>query len=372
MKQLRIGLVLNPLAGIGGPTALKGSDNVADEAFARGAVSQVENRVRTVLHALRPYRQAIAIYTVPGVMGGNLCREIGWEVETIDVVVPKKTDATITKESVKKLQKIGLDLLVFAGGDGTAKDIYDTLENNQTILGIPCGVKMHSSVFANNPDSAARIILAMANDELLGLMRGEIRDIDEADLRKGIVNSQYYGECWVPEEFSRMQATKAGGQIDELVIEDIAAGFIEQMEDDCYYLIGSGSTVAAVMGQLGLQNTLLGVDVICNEQLVFSDADEKQLHHLISSPETKQCKILITVIGGQGHIFGRGNQQLSPRVLWDIGLENIIIIADEGKLNDVKNVLVVDTGDLTLDQKLCGYRRVISGYETSVLCRVVC
>jgi len=371
MKPLAIGLVLNPLAGIGGPTALKGSDNVAEEAFARGALSQVENRVRIVLEALFPYRQEIAICTVSGVMGENLCRELGWEVETVDVLVPEKTNAAITKESVQKLQNTGIDLLVFAGGDGTARDVFDSLRGDQVILGIPCGVKMHSGVFANNPDSAAKIIEFMVKGELIGLMRGEIRDIDETAFRQGIVRSQYYGECWVPEVFHRMQASKAGGQIDELVVEDIAAGIIEHMEDDQYYVIGSGSTVAAVMKQLGLKNTLLGIDVICNKQLIHTDADETCLFKLASTTRKNQCKILITVIGGQGHILGRGNQQLSPRVLRTIGIVNIIIIAGEAKLNDVNNVLVVDTGDLALDRNLCGYRRVINGYESSVLCKVV-
>lgn len=372
MKQLRIGLILNPLAGIGGPTALKGSDNVAEEAFARGAVSQVENRVQTVLDALSPYRENIVLLTVAGVMGGNLCQRLGWEAELIDVLVPQKTSAKTTKASAVKLQKIGVDLLVFAGGDGTARDIFDTLVDGQVVLGIPCGVKMHSSIFANNPNSAAMIIASMAKGELLGLMRAEIRDIDESAFRQGLVRSQFYGECWVPEELRRMQAVKSGGQIDELVIEDIAAGVIDVMEEDCYYFIGSGTTVAAVMGQLELQNTLLGVDVINNKQVVFNDADEKQLFELASSNKKTRCKMLITVIGGQGHILGRGNQQFSPRVVEAVGIENIIIIAGDAKLNDVNNQLIVDTGNPGLDQKLSGYRRVINGYESSVLCNVVC
>jgi predicted polyphosphate/ATP-dependent NAD kinase len=220
---------------------------------------------------------------------------------------------------------------------------------------------------------AAKIIIRMIKGELLNLMKAEVRDIDEDAFRLGIVRSQYFGECWVPEEVQHIQAVKSGSaNVDEVIIEDIAAAVIEDMISDCYYLIGSGSTCAAVMNQLEIENTLLGVDVIFNNQSVLVDAHEKQLFEFCSAQLGKaKFKILITVIGGQGHIFGRGNQQLSPRLLRIIGLENIDIIASEEKLGAIHNRLLVDTGDKYLDESLAGYRRVRTGFDSSVLCKVV-
>ena len=374
MKPLKIGLVINPLAGIGGPTGLKGSDGIEalEQAFSRGGTNTINERVEIVLSALLPFSEKIDLHTVPGSMGADLCQKLGWTVQVHEMAVPNETTASHTSEAVRLLQAIRLDLLVFAGGDGTARDVLKVLGDSQTILGIPGGVKMHSGVFSNNPIGAASIITKMAKGELLNLMRAEVRDIDEDAFRQGIVRSQYFGECWVPEEKQHIQAVKAGGlPIDELIIEDIAAAVIDEMQDDCYYLIGSGSTTAAVMNQLGLENTLLGVDMICNRQLVFSDAYERQLFEFCSEHQTHKFKILITVIGGQGHIFGRGNQQLSPRLLRAIGLDNIEIIASEEKLSAINNQLQVDTGDKELDHVLAGYRRVRTGFDSTVLCKVV-
>ncbi|MFT7686769.1 MAG: putative polyphosphate/ATP-dependent NAD kinase [Candidatus Azotimanducaceae bacterium] len=375
MKRLKIGLVINPLAGIGGPTGLKGSDGgeTVNQAFSRGGSRQIDDRVEIVLNALYPYADKIELHTVPGSMGLDLCEKVGWIARVHEMTIPKETKALHTSEAVSLLQAANLDLLLFAGGDGTARDVLKVLKDSQTILGIPGGVKMHSGVFSNNPMSAARIVIKMVDGELLNLMRAEVRDIDEDAFRQGVVRSQFFGECWVPEEMQHIQAVKAGGlQIDELIIEDIAAAVIEEMKPDDYYLIGSGTTTAVVMNQLSLENTLLGVDLICNRKLVFSDAYEKQLFEFCSDHQDKvNFKILITAIGGQGHIFGRGNQQLSPRLLRVIGIENIEIIASEEKLSALNNQLQVDTGDKELDESLAGYRRVRTGFESTVLCKVL-
>jgi len=375
MKALKLGLIINPIAGIGGPTGLKGSDGVetVGEAFSRGGIKRIYERVEIVLSALGSFSDKIELHTIPGPMGAELCEKLGWIIQVHEMAVPMETTSSHTREAVRLLQDANLDLLIFAGGDGTARDVLEDLKESQSILGIPGGVKMHSGVFANNPMGAAKIIIRMIKGELLNLMKAEVRDIDEDAFRLGIVRSQYFGECWVPEEVQHIQAVKSGSaNVDEVIIEDIAAAVIEDMISDCYYLIGSGSTCAAVMNQLEIENTLLGVDVIFNNQSVLVDAHEKQLFEFCSAQLGKaKFKILITVIGGQGHIFGRGNQQLSPRLLRIIGLENIDIIASEEKLGAIHNRLLVDTGDKYLDESLAGYRRVRTGFDSSVLCKVV-
>ncbi|MFT5211289.1 MAG: putative polyphosphate/ATP-dependent NAD kinase [Flavobacterium sp.] len=374
MKPLKLGLIINPIAGIGGPTGLKGSDGVETlaEAISRGGIKRIYARVDIVLSALRSFSDRIELHTIPGPMGAELCEKLGWKIQVHEMAVPLETNSSHTCEAVRLLQDANLDLLMFAGGDGTARDVLEDLKESQSILGIPGGVKMHSGVFANNPMGAAKIIIRMIKGDLLNLMRAEVRDIDEDAFRLGIVRSQYFGECWVPEEVQHIQAVKSGNvTVDEIIIEDIAAAVIDDMISDCYYIIGSGSTCAAVMNQLGIDNTLLGVDIIFNKQLVLADAHEKQLFEFCSARIGKaKFKILITVIGGQGHIFGRGNQQLSPRLLRTIGLDNIDIIASEEKLDAIDNRLLVDTGDKYLDESLSGYHRVRTGFDSSVLCKV--
>jgi len=373
---LRLALVLNPLAGLGGPAGLKGSDGeqIVKEALARGYVSKVAKRVEITLRALAPLKNNIELITVRGKMGSDVCTALGWSAKVVEIDFqsdsedqPKST-AEHTRQAVRQLQQLGIDLLVFAGGDGTARDVFDVANKDQAVLGIPCGVKMHSGVFANSPASAAKIIQQMATGQLVTVMQGEVRDIDEDSFREGVVRTRYYGELRVPEELRYMQQVKNGGkEVEALVVEDIAAEIMEQMHPDVTYFIGSGSTTASIMNQLGLENTLLGVDVIRDKKLLLSDAHERQLFEYSRQVD---CCIVVSVIGGQGHILGRGNQQLSPRVLRNVGLENLIVIASKSKLEGLNNQLKVDTGDLELDQALSGYIKVITGYEDAVLCPV--
>jgi predicted polyphosphate/ATP-dependent NAD kinase len=193
-------------------------------------------------------------------------------------------------------------------------------------------------------------------------------DIDEDLFRQGRVNARQFGEMQVPTELRYMQAVKMGGkESDELVLADIAAYIIELMDEysEHYFIMGSGSTVEFIMQELGLANTLLGVDLVKGGQLVASDLTAQQLFERVNHHATK---LVITLIGGQGHVFGRGNQQLSPQVLRSLGKENILLVATKSKLNNLGGKpLISDSGDIKLDAELAGLMTVITGYRDQVL-----
>lgn len=366
---MKIGLVLNPIAGMGGAVALKGTDGVANTARALGGKSQVEQRVRECLECLLPWPSDITLVTYGGAMGENLCQALGVPFEVLGHV-GETTSAADTQQAVIKFVNRDVDLILFAGGDGTARDICDVVTGNAVILGIPSGVKMHSGVFANNPRAAGKLVFRLVCGELVTAMDAEVRDVDEDALRDGIVKSKYYGELCVPADLQYVQHTKAGGlEVEALVLEEIAAEVIENMDVNCTYIIGAGTTTAAIMQALALEHSLLGVDVIRDHQLLSVDVTESALYDLVCSHQP--VRIVISVIGGQGHIFGRGNQQISSRVLRAVGTQNIIVVASKTKLEALAGrPLIVDTGHPALDDQLCGIRRVVTGYQNSVLMQV--
>ncbi|MDP4640625.1 MAG: ATP-NAD kinase family protein [Pseudomonadales bacterium] len=376
VRVLTVGLVLNPMAGVGGPAALKGSDGpeIVAQALALGVQSQVAERVRRCLALVGEDLARIRFVTCPAPMGAQVFAALAAAYPNLvcsqlDMPLADHTSSEDTRRAVLALQAQQPDLLVFAGGDGTARDVHDVLAPGQVVLGIPCGVKMHSGVFANNPESAARVLAAMSRGELVTVMRGEVRDIDERSFRQGQVITRYYGEMLVPQELRYMQQVKSGGrEVEALAVEDIAAFMVEQMDADICYFIGSGSTPAAITTSLGLPSTLLGVDVVQAGALLLADAREDQLYELASR---QACRMVVTAIGGQGHIFGRGNQQFSSRVIRAVGRNNLLVIATKSKLEALPGQrLLVDTGDPGLDQALTGYIPVITGYDDVVLCPV--
>ena len=367
---LRVGLVINPEAGLGGRIGLKGSDGaeVKAKAKAAGATGQAHNRVEQALEPLRSLQGHIDWYAAGGQMGEDVLRGLGM----MPKVVTTHEDATAasdTKLAVAKLQAQSIDLLVFAGGDGTARDVLDAIAPNQIALGIPCGVKMHSGVFAQHPVATAQIIQDLIAKRLVSGVIGEVRDIDEAAFRDDRVEAKFYGEMLIPDALRYIQATKVGGrESDALVVEEIAAGYIEAMDSEVIYFMGGGRTVGSVMRALGLPNTLLGIDVVRGGELLQSDANEQVL--LVWAGQSV-CRILVSVIGGQGHIFGRGNQQLSAAVLQAVGTNQVDVVATKSKLASLRNgILIVDTGDAEVDSAMMGLRPVVTGYQDNVLIRV--
>jgi len=280
-----------------------------------------------------------------------------------------ETSVQDTLDAIKLFQEKGVDLILFAGGDGTARDICQVLDHQQVVLGVPCGVKMHSGVFAVNPKAAADVIEKMTEGKLVSAVLAEVRDIDEEAFREGRVQARFYGEMLIPEAGRFVQQVKSGGlEVEELVLEDIAAWVIETMEPGATYIMGSGSTIAFIMQQLGVENTLLGVDVIRDRTILQADATEAEILALIVPNQTH---LVITLIGGQGHLLGRGNQQLSAAVVRAIGRENIIVVSSRSKIASLEGrPLVVDTGDLELDAQLSGLIKIVTGYDDAVLYKV--
>lgn len=366
-NTFRLGVIINPLAGLGGSVALKGSDGVAAEAMARGAEPKAHLRLAQALEVILPYRDKVELITASGAMGEEVALQLGFNHQ-VAYHSAVETEARDTQDAVRAIQASGVDLLLFAGGDGTARDIFAVVDETLPVLGVPAGVKIHSGVYGITPHASGMVIKLLLDGELVSLMTGDVMDIDEVAFRQGTVKARRFGEMLVPAEPRYIQAVKMGGkEVDELVLSDIAAHVIEQMEDELF-IMGSGSTVAAVMQELGLANTLLGVDLIAHRQLVGSDLTASELLELT---QDRQCKLVITLIGGQGHILGRGNQQLSSRLIRAVGKENIIILATKTKLKALEGrPLIVDSGDPELDAELCGYYKVVTGYRDYVMYQV--
>ena len=370
---MKIGLLVNPLAGLGGAVALKGSDGAAtvSEALARGARPQAVQRATRALAGLAGLPSPPRILTWAGEMGETSARQAGLQVEILGAGAAPSC-AEDTRLAARTLHDAGIDLLVFAGGDGTARDIVDALGESVPVLGIPAGCKMHSGVYAVNPEAAGELLLAVLSGELVNLDEGEVRDIDEEAFRRGEVRARYYGSLPVPAENRFLQQVKSGGrEVDALAVNEVVAGtlaVIEEADPETTWFMGSGSTVAQLMEALGLPNTLLGVDVVRDGELLEADVGADRLLDYCGQGS---CRAVLTVIGGQGHLFGRGNQQFSPAVIRALGKENLLLLATRGKLKALQGrPLLVDTGDPALDRQLTGLIPVITGYEDQVLYRV--
>ncbi|GAB2686262.1 ATP-NAD kinase family protein [Aliiglaciecola sp. 3_MG-2023] len=370
MRQFKLGLIINPYAGIGGALALKGSDGpeIREKALSMGAEKRANGKTQLALEELLGHKDNLTIYTASGEMGEDLCRSMGFRTQVIYTPENFQTEPEDSQRTAQALLESKVDLILFAGGDGTARNIYDIVADKVAVLGVPAGCKIHSGVYAITPKSAGRVVNMLIQGEIVSLSEAEVKDIDEEKFRQGKVNARYYGEMRVPTELRYIQAVKMGGkESEELVLIDIAAQIIELMQDcpETVFIMGSGSTVGAIMQELGLPNTLLGVDIVVDQHLVLQDATEKDILRFI---ENKPCKLVITLIGGQGHIFGRGNQQLSPQVVSTIGRDNINIVATKSKLQSLQGrPLISDIGDVQVDAHLSGLIPVITGYRDQVL-----
>jgi len=371
--KFKIGLIINPVAGMGGSVALKGSDEVIEKAIALGAKAKANDRATIAFEALIPYQDKVEIITAPMRMGQELCQKLGFSHQCISFDVNESITHSLqdsneqhTLEAAKKIKAMGVDCLVFVGGDGTARNIYSAVGDNFPVLGIPAGVKIHSGVYAITPSAAGKVLELMVTNQLVSVMERDVMDIDESLFREGIVKAKRYGEMQVPAQLTYMQAVKSGGkESDELVLVDIAADVIRQVDEELV-VMGSGSTTEFIMEEMGLDNTLLGVDVVQDQFLVASDVTEHQLLDIIKQHDA--VKLVVTLIGGQGHVFGRGNQQLSPNVIKAIGRDNIIIVATKTKLESLEQrPLLVDTGDVELDKALSGFVKVTTGYNDYVM-----
>lgn len=369
-RRFRLAFLLNPYAGLGGPEGLKGSDDIDDQLKAQNSRSL--ERAQRALKPLLDMQSQLELFTAPGVMGANLLKAMGFEATTIGTLDDQAsfTNAQDTERLAAQLAQEGVDLLLFVGGDGTARNVVNGLAGDhreQVCLGIPAGVKMHSAVFAINPQSASEVLLLLLKNGLVDLREQEVRDIDEALFRQGQVRSKYYGELWVPQVGHFVQQTKnSGREVEELVLADIAADIVERLDDDKYYLIGPGSTPKAILDELGLTGTLLGFDVLHRGVLVAEDVNAQYLKTLVQE-NLGSCTAIITAIGGQGHLLGRGNQQLNPDVLRLLGVDGLWVVATKTKISELEHrPLLVDSNDVELDEALSGHVPVTTGYRDTI------
>ncbi|MHA1683667.1 MAG: ATP-NAD kinase family protein [Promethearchaeota archaeon] len=372
--EFKIGFVVNPIAGMGGSVGLKGTDGEAilEKALQLGAKPVSGERAKEFIHNLKPASSRIGIVTPEGDMGVRWFEDAGWNIETWHAP-PRSSARSTPGDTVAFIRDIkeSVDLIVFVGGDGTARNVLDGMksgvESIVPVIGVPAGVKIHSSIFGINPRDAAMLTLKFFSGEL-GTTEGEVMDIDEDAFRHNRVQSRLYGYLNVPYEPAFLQGMKVGSPAtisDEENKQRIATYLLKHIESaDILYIIGPGSTTKPIFDALGLEKTLLGVDAIRGGKLAGRDLNAMQIMDLIKSQERESdsngVKLVVTVIGSQGFVFGRGNLQFTPEVIRAIGLENIIIIMTRHKLASLPNgKLRNDTRDPQLDEEMRGYYRVL-------------
>lgn len=364
---MKLGFVVNPIAGMGGRVGLKGTDDVLSEAIARGAEPVAPKRATEFLKrlCLAMNDVVLELLTCPGVMGENEAKSADFPFYTLPMSIAEHTSAEETKMAVRLMAEAGIDLIVFVGGDGTARNILDSLEKEQSIpvLGVPSGVKMYSGIFAVNPADAVDVVLAFA-EKKAEITEFEIMDADEKEIRNDVFALKLYGFMKGPLIPDHMQGSKEASPdtVDEKDNQNAIAKFIiEQMSPDATYILGPGTTVERLAEQLRVKKTVLGVDIYSKGKIKL-DVDENEI--LTNVNEWDRTWIIISPIGHQGILLGRGNQQISPRIIRQVGKEKIIVVATRTKLRDIEGkVLRVDTGDAGTDRFLKGYIRVVTDYR---------
>ena len=372
--MFKLGLIVNPYAGLGGPEGLKGSDTLPD-GLRQSVAEEMANsrslpRAVRCLAALAPVAEQLAVYGFDGAMAEQACREAGLTFTSVGRA-EALSSAEDTRRAAQCLRSEQVDIVLFVGGDGTARDIYSAVGESLPVLGLPAGVKMHSAVYAVNPQAAAAILRALIDGDLVDIGLQEVRDIDEAAFAQGRVRSRHYGELMVPRLGGFLQQVKQGGrEVEELVIADIADELMENYDEDCLYIVGPGSTTTGFMEALGLPYTLLGFDLVRGGELLQADANAQQISEVMDHHQGP-ITVLITAIGGQGHILGRGNQQLTPALIRRIGRDNFQVLASKGKLSGLAGrPLLVDSNDAALDAQWQGFIAVTTGDRDQVMYRV--
>ncbi len=370
---MKIGFLINPVAGMGGKVALKGTDGeeTLRRALELGAVPMAQSRAESALTEFSPVAGGHVFFAPSGEMGEELLLKYGISAKIVCNPSNSST-ASDTKKAVLSMLEAAVDLIVFAGGDGTARDICSVIGDKIPVVGIPAGVKIHSGIYAKRPRDAGILIRKFLLGKVKKFTLAEVLDIDEDAFRQNVVLAKLYGYMKIPDDSEYMQDRKSGSPCgDAEVTADIAAYITKNMEADGVYLVGSGTTTEALLDHLGLNGTLLGVDAVMNGLLIGKDLTEKEIIFLLKSYARDKRYLIITVIGGQGHIFGRGNQQLSADVLRMIPKENITVIATPAKMAQLfGRPLITDTGDMELDEEIKGYIPVTTGFGRQIMAKI--
>lgn len=358
----RLGFVVNPIAGMGGRVGLKGTDGPAVLKKARelGASPVAPSRAAEALKVLKGFVENLDIVTYPGEMGEQVAIECRYDPEVMGSIVPGRTTGADTKRAVKDMVEEKVELVLFVGGDGTARDVYEVVGRDVPVLGVPAGVKIYSSVFGNTPGNAGELAGRFLSEHL-PTREAEVMDVDEGAFRQNVLKSVLKGYALTPYERGLRQGSKMyieDGGSEEDDKKAIAKCIVEAMEERHLYILGPGTTTLAVSKELGIEGTLLGVDLVMNGELLAADVSEKRI---LRELEKTPGSIVVSPLGRQGFILGRGNQQISAEVVRKVGKARIAVVATPKKLSYTPQ-LKVDTGDADLDKDLRGKISVIIGY----------
>ncbi|UCF50060.1 MAG: ATP-NAD kinase family protein [Thermoplasmatales archaeon] len=372
----KIGFVVNPIAGMGGKVGLKGTDGVFQQAIKLGAKPVAINKANETIKEFissNSKKDEIMWYTCEGEMGSDILIKAG--IKNIEIIYSTSKDETSsddTKNACMKFLEKSVDLILFCGGDGTARDVFEIVKTKIPILGIPSGVKMHSGVFGITTIASGKMLNEFVNGRL-SIGDAEIMDLDEEKYRKGEWNIRLFGIAKSIVEPTYIQVGKS--TFESISDDEIKYELYEHINDeieknnDYLFLFGSGGTIDFIASKIGLKNTLLGIDAIYNKKLIGSDLNEEGILDLLK--KYSKVKLVLSPIGAQGFILGRGNLQLSPRVIKKIGLDNIIIISTPAKLASIPEIRV-DTGDEVLDKLFAEkeFIMVVIGYRLSRVVKI--
>jgi len=372
----KIGFIVNPIAGMGGKVGLKGTDGVINQAVKLGAKPiSPDKSIDAIKEFISNFskKDEVQWFTCSGEMGDKELKKAGiTNIEIIYTPKNKVTSSNDTKKACMQFIEKKVDLILFCGGDGTARDIFSIVGNKIPILGIPSGVKMHSGVFGINTSASAKMLYEFINKSLT-IGDAEIIDLDEERYRRGDWNIKLFGIAKGIIEPTYVQVGKSVFESvsDDEIKEELADHIIEEVKqnNDYLYLFGSGGTIEYIAKKMNINNTLLGIDAIYNKKVVGNDLNENGILKLLE--KYSKAKVILSPIGAQGFILGRGNLQLSPRIIKKIGLDNIIIISTPSKLINTP-VIRVDTGDKKLDHLFAKkeFFMIVIGYRLSRVVKV--
>jgi predicted polyphosphate/ATP-dependent NAD kinase len=372
----RVGVIVNPIAGMGGRVGLKGTDGSAilERARALGATPLAATRCADALRCLVPLADSIEVLAPAGTMGEDAVRAAGLQARILPDMPVLVGAGADTAAAAARLLREGVDLILFAGGDGTARDILGAVGTEVPILGVPTGVKMHSAVFGTSPRAAGQTAAAFLGSTGLQvrLHEAEVMDIDEAALREGRVSARLFGVARVPHARGLVQASKAGAKPDdEAALDALARVIAREWPAGRLMVLGCGTTTRRIKRAMGFEGTLLGVDVALDGRLIAADVGEAQLLRLLDRAGPAGAGIVASVTGGQGFLFGRGNQQISAEVIQRVGRDGVMVVTGGGKLATLDPaVLHVDTGSASVDALLAGYIQVHTAPGQRMVMRV--
>jgi len=372
----KIGFMVNPVAGMGGKVGLKGTDGVLKQAIKLGAKPVAPRKaVETIKEFISKYskKDKIQWFTCSGEMGADELKKVGvTKIEIVYTPTGKDTTSSDTKNACKKFLEKQVDLILFCGGDGTARDIFEIVSTKLPILGIPSGVKMHSGVFGINTSASAKMLHEFVNKHLT-IGDAEIMDLDEDRYRKGEWNIKLFGiaKGIVEPTYVQVGKTMFESVSDDEIKDELTEHILDEIEQnsDFLFLFGSGGTIEYITKKLDIKNTLLGIDAVYNKKVLGSDLNEEGILKLLE--KYPKAKVILSPIGAQGFILGRGNLQLSPKVIRKIGIDNIIVVSTPSKLASTP-VIRVDTGDRKLDQLFAEreFMMIVIGYRLSRVVKI--